>query len=83
MGETAENVATRYQITRAQQEAFALTSQAPRGERAGKAAASTEEIVPITPNGATVSRGRLHPRRHRRRRHLAAPASPPSTSTAR
>jgi acetyl-CoA acyltransferase len=53
MGETAENVATRYQITRAQQEAFALTSQA-RASKAQKDGHFAEEIVPIKANGATI-----------------------------
>ena len=46
MPETAENVATDYGVSRADQDAFALRSQ----ERAGKAAASgrfREEIVPV------------------------------------
>lgn len=54
MGETAENVATRYQITRKDQEAFALTSQT----RAAKAQAEgrfRDEIVPIAVNGSAVS----------------------------
>jgi len=46
MGETAENVATRYQITRAEQEAFAVESQqkAAAARDGGKLA---DEIVPI------------------------------------
>jgi acetyl-CoA acyltransferase len=54
MGETAENVATRYQITRKDQEAFALASQS----RAAKAQAEgylKDEIVPIAVNGSSVS----------------------------
>jgi acetyl-CoA acyltransferase len=55
MGETAENVATRYQITRAQQEAFAVRSQikASKAQAAGKLA---DEIVPITRDGARVDK---------------------------
>jgi acetyl-CoA acyltransferase len=55
MGETAENVATRWQITRGAQEAFALASHA-------KAAAAqadgrlTDEIVPVTNGKITVSK---------------------------
>lgn len=47
MGETAENVARKYQITRAEQEAFAVRSQqrAAAAQAAGKFA---DEIVPIT-----------------------------------
>ena len=46
MGETAENVATKYQITRADQEAFAIESQhkAAAARDSGKLA---DEIVPI------------------------------------
>ncbi|MET0269960.1 MAG: thiolase family protein [Sphingomonas sp.] len=51
MGDTAENVATRYQITRAAQDAFAAASQ----HKAAAARADgrlTDEIVPIaTPRG--------------------------------
>ena len=54
MGETAENVATRYQITRREQEAFAVESQK-RAAAAQASGALTEEIVPISANGATVS----------------------------
>ncbi|HVJ00937.1 MAG TPA: thiolase family protein [Sphingomonas sp.] len=54
MGETAENVATKYQITRAEQEAFAVKSQ----QKAGAARAAgklTDEIVPIATKAGTVS----------------------------
>src|SRR5204863_8835197 len=47
MGETGENVAEEFQVSRADQDAFAIRSQ----ERAGKAIASgyfAEEIVPVT-----------------------------------
>jgi len=51
MAETGENVAEEFQVTRANQDAFALRSQ----QRAGKAAAAgyfAEEIVPVeTPGG--------------------------------
>lgn len=50
MGETAENVANQYKISRAEQEAFALTSH----QKAAKADFS-HEIVPITtPDGDVV-----------------------------
>lgn len=54
MGETAENVATKYQITRAEQEAFAVKSQQKAGaaRAAGKLA---DEIVPIATKTGTVS----------------------------
>ncbi len=53
MGETAENVATQYQITRQEQEAFAIQSQ----RRAAEAQAEgrlDDEIVPIPVNGGVV-----------------------------
>ncbi len=54
MGETAENLAEKYQITREQQEAFSVVSQ----HRAAAARADgrlTDEIVPITHEGAAVT----------------------------
>ncbi|HET9019499.1 MAG TPA: thiolase family protein [Acetobacteraceae bacterium] len=54
MGDTAENVARKWQITRADQEAFAVRSHA----RAAAAQASgkfADEIVPITASGATIA----------------------------
>ena len=55
MGETAENVAQRYQIPRAVQEAFAMKSQhkAAAAQAAGKLDA---EIVPITTKAGVVSK---------------------------
>jgi 3-oxoadipyl-CoA thiolase len=56
LGETAEVVAARYGISRAEQDAFALESQ----RKASKAQADcvfTEEIVPVTlPDGATFAK---------------------------
>jgi len=54
MGETAENVATKYQITRADQEAFAVRSQhkAAAARDSGKLA---DEIVPIQTKKGVVS----------------------------
>ncbi|HSG56242.1 MAG TPA: thiolase family protein [Paracoccaceae bacterium] len=53
MGDTAENVATKYGLTRAEQEAFAVLSQnkARDAIAAGKLA---DEIVPITSKAGTV-----------------------------
>ena len=53
MGETAENVARRWQITRTEQEAFAVESQrkAAAAQRDGRLAG---EIVPIAGKGGTV-----------------------------
>jgi acetyl-CoA C-acetyltransferase len=47
MGNTAENVATRWQITRDQQDAFAAASQG-KAEAAQKAGRFNDEIVPVT-----------------------------------
>jgi acetyl-CoA acyltransferase len=61
MGETAENLAGKYQITRADQEKFATISH----QRAAKAAADGKfkaEIVPIPVNGTMVdSDGTIRP----------------------
>lgn len=55
MGETAENVAGKYQISRRQQDEFALAShtKAAAAQAGGKL---SDEIVPIVHNGATVDR---------------------------
>ena len=47
MGNTAETVAQKYQITRAQQDAFAVASQN-KAEAAQKAGRFKDEIVPVT-----------------------------------
>eukprot|EP00657_Telonema_sp_P-1_P005499 TRINITY_DN22903_c0_g1_i1.p1 TRINITY_DN22903_c0_g1~~TRINITY_DN22903_c0_g1_i1.p1 ORF type:complete len:203 (-),score=70.95 TRINITY_DN22903_c0_g1_i1:73-681(-) len=47
MGNTAENVAQQWQITREQQDTFALASQN-KAEAAQKAGKFTDEIVPVT-----------------------------------
>jgi len=54
MGETAENVAEKYQITRAEQEQLAVKSQqkAAAARAAGK---FIDEIIPIESKGGTVS----------------------------
>jgi acetyl-CoA acyltransferase len=54
MGETAENVAEKYQITRQEQEAFSVVSQ----QRAASARANgslSDEIVPVSHEGIAVS----------------------------
>ena len=61
MGNTAENVAKQYQITRAQQDEFAVASQN-KAEAAQKAGKFKDEIVPVT---IKSPQGR-HRRRHRR-----------------
>ena len=50
MGVTAENVAQQYQVTRADQDAFALASQN-KTEQAVKAGRFKDEIVPVTVPG--------------------------------
>ena len=53
MGDTAENVAARWHISREQQEAFAVRSQQ-RAAAAAKAGNFANEIVPITAKSGTV-----------------------------
>ena len=53
MGETAENVATKYQISRAEQEALAVESQQ-RASAARDAGKFADEIVPIATKGGLV-----------------------------
>jgi 3-oxoadipyl-CoA thiolase len=56
LGETAELVAQRYKISRAQQDAFAVESQR-RAEAALKACVFTDELVPVPlPDGATFTK---------------------------
>ena len=56
LGETAEVVAERYQITRAEQDAFAVESQR-RAETALKECVFTNELVPVTlADGSIVSK---------------------------
>jgi len=56
LGETAELVAQRYKITRAEQDAFAVESQR-RAEAALKACVFTDELVPLPlPDGTTFAR---------------------------
>jgi 3-oxoadipyl-CoA thiolase len=56
LGETAEVVAGRYNISRAEQDAFAVESQQ-RAERALKECVFTDELVPVPlPDGSTFKR---------------------------
>ncbi len=55
MGETAENVAEKYQITRKDQEAFAVVSQK-RAAKAQQDGKLDEEIVSIEDNGTQISK---------------------------
>ncbi len=54
MGETAENVARKWQIPRAEQEAFAVESQR-KAAAAQQAGRLSEEIVPIRRNGQAIA----------------------------
>jgi acetyl-CoA acyltransferase len=53
MGDTAENVANRWHISREEQEAFAVRSQQ-RAAAAAKAGNLSDEIVPITAKGGVI-----------------------------
>jgi acetyl-CoA acyltransferase len=53
MGDTAENVASKWHISRAEQEAFAVRSQS-RTALASRAGHFSDEIVPIRTNSGTV-----------------------------
>ena len=56
LGETAEVVAERYKIPRAEQDAFAVESQR-RAEKALKECVFTNELVPVTlPDGSTFAK---------------------------
>jgi acetyl-CoA C-acetyltransferase len=64
MGNTAENVAQRWQITREQQDAFAAASQS-KAEAAQKAGRFKDEIVPVkiaTRRGETIVDTDEHPK---------------------
>jgi acetyl-CoA C-acetyltransferase len=64
MGNTAENVATRWQITREEQDEFAARSQA-RAEAAQKAGRFKDEIVPVriaTRRGEAIVDADEHPK---------------------
>ena len=51
MGTTAENVATKYQITRSQQEPQFATASQNKAEAAQKAGKFKDEIIPVTIKG--------------------------------
>ena len=85
MGNTAENVAAKWQITREEQDAFAVASQN-KAEAAQKAGRFKDEIVAVTVPGrkgdVVVDAGRISPPRHDHRRDGQAQARP-SRRTAR
>ena len=76
MGTTAENVARQWQITREEQDKFAVASQN-KAEAAKKAGKFKDEIAPVTikgKKGDTVVSGRIHQGwRHARQHRQAAP----------
>ncbi len=55
MGETADNVAEKYDISRAEQEEFALASHL-KAAAADKAGRFKDEIIPISGHGGTIER---------------------------
>jgi acetyl-CoA C-acetyltransferase len=61
MGVTAENVASKWQISREQQDNFSLSSQL-KTEKAVKDGKFKNEIIPITVNGKNVLTNDEHPR---------------------
>ena len=85
MGTTAENVATKYQITRAQQDEFATASQN-KAEAAQKAGKFKDEIVAGDhqgPQGRHRGRHRRVPEGRRDGRRDRASCARPSPRTAR
>ena len=77
MGNTAENVASEWQITREEQDEFAVASQN-KAEAAQKAGRFKDEIVPVTIASAEGRhrrrQGRVHPPRHHARSRCEAAA---------
>lgn len=61
MGETAENVAKRYKLTRAAQDAFALKSQRKAAEAAAHGHLASEIIPIVTPHGTVTEDGCVRP----------------------
>jgi acetyl-CoA C-acetyltransferase len=84
MGNTAENVAQRWQITREQQDEFAVGSQN-KAEAAQKAGRFKDEIVPvkIARRGDTIVDTDEHPKHGTTLEVLSASCARPSTRTAR
>jgi acetyl-CoA C-acetyltransferase len=83
MGQTAENVATKWQISREEQDAFAVEIQN-KAEAAQKAGRFKDEIVPFTIKGRkgdTIVDQDEYPRRRHRRGDGRA-CAPPSTRRA-
>ena len=76
MGNTAENMAQKYQITRAEQDAFAASSQN-KAEAAQKSGRFKDEIVPVTvktrKGDVVVDTDESAPRHDRRDARQAAP----------
>ena len=86
MGETGENVAEQYGVSREEQDAFALASQQPLGGGAtGRAASRTSSCAGGRGRRATSTRGRHDGREARRaeaRRSATAARSRPGTPAA-
>ena len=83
MGNTAENVAKQWQITRQQQDEFAVASQN-KAEAAQKAGKFKDEIVPVTIKSAraTSSSTPTSIRRQARRSNRSPSCALPSRRTA-
>ena len=84
MGNTAENVATQWQITREEQDKFAVASQN-KAEAAQKAGKFKDEIVPVTiksRKGDIVVAEDEYIRARRDARQRSPSCAPPSTRTA-
>ena len=62
LGESAEILADRYEITREQQDAFALAQPPARRRRLGRRASTTTDVVPVP--GTELDARRGHPPRH-------------------
>ena len=85
MGNTAENVAQRWQITREEQDEFAAASQN-KAEAAQKAGRFKDEIVPVkiaTRTGETVVDTDEYPKHGTTVEVAGRSCAPPSTRTAR
>ena len=96
MGNTAENVAQQWQITRAQQDEFAVASQN-KAEAAQKAGKFKDEIAPVTiksrkgdivvdtdeyPKHGTTLESSASCGRPSTRKARSPPATPPASTTA-
>ena len=87
MGETAENVAERYGVSREDQDAFALRSHQ-RAVAAQEEGRFAEQLIPVDAPGGEARRDRhrrwpTRARERTRRSSGSAPCGPPSATAAR